>query len=92
MHIQQAPIIGNNQKGMKVYGMVIQIAQGPGFPLSFAFTWSWGVSTGPSDSRGMPLTPALCCLLKKKKKENEDRILIDALCREMGIDKEVLTM
>lgn len=69
MHIQQAPIIGNNQKGMKVYGMVIQIAQGPGFPLSFAFTWSWGVSTGPSDSRAMPLTPALCCLLKKKKKK-----------------------
>lgn len=73
---------------MKVHGMVIQIAEGPGFPHRLAFTWSWGLSPGPSDPRTVSLTPALCYLLKI----NEDRILINALYTDMRIDKEVLTI
>lgn len=71
---------------MKVYGMVIQIAEGPRFPHRFAFTWSCSLSPGPSDPRAVSLTPALCYLLKK----NEDRILTDALYMDTRIDKEVL--
>lgn len=60
-------LLGTSEEGAKVYDVVIQLAEGPRISHRLVFTCCWSLDPGPQDSRDMPLTPVLRCLLRKMK-------------------------
>lgn len=65
MLIQPTCLLGMSEEGVKVYDVVLQVAEGPRTPCRFVLTHCCGLSQGPLESRAMPLTPMLCYLLKQ---------------------------
>ena len=66
-HSTNTYLLGTSEEGVKVYDVVIQLAEGPRISHRLVFTCCWSLGPGTQDSRDMPLTPVLRCLLRKMK-------------------------